>query len=98
MNINYFLIAISFIAPIVRILFSVRDKKDINARTAISEWLASGIMACLVQFIGIEFELLKQHEILVTVLIALSAKKVYTFVDSNMPEILRKFLGLKNKE
>ena len=98
MNINYFLIAISFFAAIVRILFSVRDKKDINARTAISEWLASGIMACLVQFIGIEFELLKQHEILVTVLIALSAKKVYTFVDSNMPEILRKFLGLKNKE
>lgn len=98
MNINYLLIALSFFAPIVRILFSVRDKKEINAHVAISEWLASGIMACLVQFIGIEFEFLKQHEILATVLIALSAKKVYTFVDSNMPEILRKYLGLKNKE
>lgn len=47
MNINYLLIALSFFAPIVRILFSVRDKKEINARVAISEWLASGIMACL---------------------------------------------------
>lgn len=92
MNINYPLIAISFTVPIIGLLFQIKNGKKISPKLAIAEWLASGIMACLVQFIGLEFEVVKTHEIAITIIIALSAEKTFTFVNKNTALIFRAFI------
>lgn len=92
MPINYTLITISFFVPIIRLLFSVNLKQKINPKFFVMEWLASGLLACMIQFIGVEIVFLKLHQTTITFITALYARKIFIFADQSIKPFLATML------
>lgn len=98
MTINYMLITLSFFVPIIRALFhAITDKTESTPRDFVFEWLASGLMACLIQFIASEVPLLKSYETLSTIITALFGRKLYMYSDANFFNILRSHFNFPPK-
>ncbi len=96
MNINYVLIILSFLVPIIRLGFTKDIKGKVNPRIFIMEWVSSGALACLVQFLGIEITFISEHEMSITIATALFAKKIFTFADENVTPTLSNLLNKRN--
>lgn len=93
MTINYMLITLSFFVPIVRLGFlSLNTREKINPRLFIMEWISSGIMACLVQFLAIDIPYISKHQTTITIITALFAKKIFIFADQNIKPIMAELI------
>lgn len=93
MTINYILITLSFFVPIIRLGFSALGvKHKIAPRVFVMEWLSSGLLACLVQFLAVEIPFIGAHQTTITIITALFAKKIFTFADENVKPIMQELI------
>lgn len=51
------------------------------------EWLSSGLLACLVQFLAIDIVFIDTHQTAFTIFTALYAKKIFTFADDSIKPV-----------
>jgi len=89
MQINYFLITLSFVVPIVKILFEIKDAKKVAVKPILISWLASGLLGSLVQFVAHNSAFVERNVYLIIIIVGFAAEKIVQFVDKNINKVLR---------
>ena len=89
------LITLSFVVPIAKMgLMDAKIKHRVSPSIYIKEWIASGVLASLVQFIGMEFPTVAHYQIVITCLVAAFAKEIVVFLYANRNKILQSILNI----
>ncbi len=89
MQINYFLITLSFVAPIIKILFELKDAKKVAVKPILISWIASGLLGSLVQFVAHNSAFVERNVYLIIIIVGFAAEKIVEFVDKNINKVLK---------
>ncbi len=89
MQINYFLITLSFVVPIIKILFELKDAKKVAVKPILISWIASGLLGSLVQFVAHNSAFVERNVYLIIIIVGFAAEKIVEFVDKNINKVLK---------